>query len=106
MVWQLPLGTGQVALITLSDLAFFARYIFDNPEVNSGVDLEIASQMTTGAEIAETFEKVTGKKAVYEDVTLDAYFQRFKGGRFPAGREAPDGVSKLFYIPRMMLMSP
>jgi hypothetical protein len=51
--------------------------------------------MTTGSDIAQTYEKVTGKKAVYEDIALDAFFARFGGGNQPAAKEAPEGVSTI-----------
>ena len=95
LLWRLPLGTGHVPLIALSDFGVFARHIFDNPETTSAIDLEVASQMATGSDIAQAYEKITGRKAVYENITLDAFFARFGGGNHPAAKEAPEGVSKI-----------
>jgi hypothetical protein len=51
--------------------------------------------LATGSDIAQAYEKVTGKKAVYEDITLDAFFALFGGGNYPAAKEAPEGVSTI-----------
>lgn len=54
--------------------------------------------MATGYDIAQAYEKVTGEKATYEDITLDAFFAQFGGGNHPAASEAPDGVSILYML--------
>lgn len=97
-LWALPLGQGHVPLIGLSDFAYFTRYIFDNPSEVSGVDLEVASEMATWSDVVQTFERVTGKKGVYRDITLDQYFSSLPPA-FPAdgpvARDVPDGVSEI-----------
>jgi uncharacterized protein YbjT (DUF2867 family) len=96
-LWALPLGQGHVPVIALSDFAYFTRYIFDNPSEVSGVNLEIASEMVTLPDLVQTFEKVTGKKGVYRDISLDQYFSNLPPS-FPAdgpvARDVPDGVSR------------
>ncbi|CAG7854208.1 SubName: Full=Uncharacterized protein {ECO:0000313/EMBL:CCA70429.1} [Serendipita indica DSM 11827] len=92
-LWSHPLGEGAVPLIALSDFGYFARWIFDHPEENSGVDLEVASHMTTWKELVETFERVTGKRGRYEDVDFDSYFGRMGGGNQPVAKEAPEGLT-------------
>jgi hypothetical protein len=73
-VFAAPLGDGHVPMIALSDLGFYARYIFDHREEMSAVDLEVASDMVSWDYLVKTFTKVTGKKAEYVRQTLDDFF--------------------------------
>ncbi|KIY66645.1 NAD-P-binding protein [Cylindrobasidium torrendii FP15055 ss-10] len=74
VVFRLPLGdTGAIPYITLEDLAFYARYIFDNPDKTSGEILEPVSDIVTGAQLAGTLTNVTGKPASYEAVSFEKW---------------------------------
>jgi uncharacterized protein YbjT (DUF2867 family) len=73
-VFALPLGKAAIPLIDLNDLGKYARWVFENPELSKGMRLKVSTTHVTGADLASTFTKVTGKKAVYKDVTLDQYF--------------------------------
>lgn len=97
-LWAHPLGQGHVPLIALSDFGFFTRYVFDNPSKVSGIDLEIASELVTWQDLVETFEKVTGKKGVYQDVSLEDYFARLPGADNLIAIDATDGVSHILYF--------
>ncbi|KIY68712.1 NAD-P-binding protein [Cylindrobasidium torrendii FP15055 ss-10] len=75
-VFRLPLGDkGILPLISLDDIAFYVRYIFDNREQTSGEILHPVSDLVTGVQLADTFAKVTGKQATYEDTSLDVWAQ-------------------------------
>lgn len=82
-------------MIALSDLGFFARYSFDNPERVSGKDLEVASEMVGWDYLVETFTRVTGQKAVVVNQTIDEWFENFTGVDKPFANERlendPDG---------------
>lgn len=72
-VFRLPLGsTGAMPLVSLDDLARYVKWAFEHPDRSAGLNLGVAIAHVTGAETAAAFETVTGKKARYEDVPLDA----------------------------------
>jgi len=73
-VFKAPLGDGTMPLIALDDLAFYARWIFDNPDQSSGLDLQISTQEVTWHEVAATAAKVIGKPCSYEYIPVDQFF--------------------------------
>lgn len=89
-VFATPLGKGHIPLIALTDLGFFARYSFDNRELVSGKDLEVASEMVGRDHLVETFKRVTGKNAVFVDQTLDEWFMNVDDPDRPLAREQND----------------
>ncbi len=46
-VFAAPLGDGHVPIITLQDLGYLARYIFDHPAETAGKNIEVASDYIT-----------------------------------------------------------
>jgi hypothetical protein len=74
LVFAAPLGSGKPPLIYLNDLGRYARWIFDNPARSSGMKLQIATEDVGYDYLAKTFTEVTGRKAIYRNVTLDEYF--------------------------------
>ena len=74
MVFSAPLGKGQPPLIHLEDLGRYARWLFDKPERSNGMNLMVATENVGWEYLAKTFTEVTGKKAVYKDITLDELF--------------------------------
>lgn len=74
MIFAAPLGKGQPPLIHLADLGRYARWLFDNPERSNGMNLMVATENVGWEYLANTFTEVTGKKAVYKDITLDELF--------------------------------
>lgn len=90
MVFSAPLGRGSPPLIYLDDLGRYARWIFDTPSRSVGLNLQVATEDISWSYLASTFTEVTGRKAVYRDVTLDEYF--VPGFVFP-NPEAPVGHS-------------
>ncbi|KAG4427693.1 hypothetical protein IFR05_016825 [Cadophora sp. M221] len=69
-----PLGKGDLPLIHLEDYGAYARWMLDTPERSTGLDLYVATEDIPWDKLAADFTEVTGKKAVYLDLTLDEYF--------------------------------
>lgn len=94
-VFAAPLGSGHVPLIALADIGFFARYTFDNREWTSARDLEIASEVIGWDDLAKTFEKVTGLKAVYKRLEINQWLDLFLDPDQPvaADRVKGDGTT-------------
>jgi hypothetical protein len=84
LVFQAPVGKGKPPMIFLEDLGQYARWLVDNPERSNGMNLKIATENVGWEDVAKSFTAVTGKKAIFRDVTLDEYFA---SGVFPN----PDG---------------
>ncbi|KAK4061988.1 uncharacterized protein Triagg1_10151 [Trichoderma aggressivum f. europaeum] len=74
-VFALPLGRGRCPMISLDDNAAYVRWALDNPSQSNGLNLNVVTEAVTGDELAAVFSKVTGKKSVYKDVSLDEYFR-------------------------------
>lgn len=77
-------------LIDLEDLGRYARWIFENSEKSSGLDLRVATEQVGWEYLVKTFMEVTDKKAVYKDVTLDEFFalENFGDGHGKVGHLA------------------
>lgn len=74
MVFAAPLGDGAMPLIALEDLGWYGRWIFDHPERSNGMTLKASTEHVHWKDLARTFAELTGRKAVYKDITLDEYF--------------------------------
>lgn len=84
-VFKLPLGpTGAMPLVSLNDLALYAKWMFENPSRSAGLQLGVAIAHVTGAEHAAAFEAVTGKKSRYEDIPLQTVLDQFPSGKIGA----------------------
>lgn len=90
-VFATPIGQGNIPMIALSDLGFFARYTFDNRTSMSGQELSVASDLVTWEYLVATFQAVTGQKAVVQHLSLDDWFSNFEGVDKPVANERPDG---------------
>jgi hypothetical protein len=44
-VFAAPLGKGHVPIVSLVDIGFFARYIFDHPAETSGKELKVRTKI-------------------------------------------------------------
>ncbi|KAL7916754.1 hypothetical protein GGI35DRAFT_433954 [Trichoderma velutinum] len=73
-VFALPIGTARMPLIYLEDYGSYARWLFDTPERSNGLELHVATEDIAWKDVATAFTEVTGKKAIYKDVSLDEYF--------------------------------
>ncbi|KAL1747747.1 hypothetical protein HDZ31DRAFT_31194 [Schizophyllum fasciatum] len=79
-VFALPLGgQGSMPMIALADLAWWARYAFDNPERCVGQELRIASDMVSGEYLASVYAKVSRQRTVYVPLTARDWFACMEG---------------------------
>ncbi|CAF1598585.1 unnamed protein product [Didymodactylos carnosus] len=90
-VFIAPLGKGHVPIVSVDDIGYFARYIFDHRTETSGKDLQIASQMLGWDELVEIFKRVTNLPAVYKDVTFDEYIDGVGWKDAPVAQDVPRG---------------
>jgi hypothetical protein len=74
LVFAVPLGDSKCPLIYLEDYGAYARWLFDNPARSNGLELHVATEDIAWKDLAAAFTEVTGRKAVYKDVSLDEYF--------------------------------
>jgi hypothetical protein len=91
VTWRVPLGEGSVPHVALEDCGYYVRWLFDHPERANGMDLEVAIEHVTYANLAAAFEKVTGHPAQYIDTDLDTYWRKgplSSRGDVPAGYNA------------------
>jgi hypothetical protein len=79
VVFATPIGKGHVPMIALKDLGWWARYTFDHRAESSTKDFEIASDWVGWDYLRETFETVTGNKAIVVYQTVDEWFGNFVG---------------------------
>jgi hypothetical protein len=73
-VFKAPVGTGTPPMIYLEDLGRYAKWLFDHPTGANGMNLKIATEQVGWANLAQSFTEVTGKKAIFKDISLDEYF--------------------------------
>jgi hypothetical protein len=66
-------ANGKIPLIALDDAGVFSLWLFDHPEEAAGLDLEVATDQVSMEDIAQTFTKVTGKKARHVRLPLEEY---------------------------------
>ncbi|KAH7208292.1 hypothetical protein BKA60DRAFT_599361 [Fusarium oxysporum] len=89
VTWAVPLADGAIPHVALDDCEHYARWLFDNPERSDGLDLEVAIDHITYHDLAQAFQKVTGKPAQFIDITLATYFEHMPlKGTVPAGYNA------------------
>ncbi|GFF33640.1 hypothetical protein IFM58399_03604 [Aspergillus lentulus] len=74
LVFRAPLGEGKCPLIYLEDYGAYARWMLDTPARSNGLELHVATEDIAWRDLASAFTEVTGRKAVYKDVTLDEFF--------------------------------
>lgn len=90
-VFASPIGDGHVPMIALTDVGFFARYIFDHRAETSTKDLEVASEIVGWEHLVETFTRVTGQPAVFKRLTLDEWWSNFTNVDAPIANERAYG---------------
>jgi hypothetical protein len=54
----------------------YSLWLFDNPVKAAGLNLEVATEQVTFAEIAKTFTQVTGKTGIHKRIPLDEYLPK------------------------------
>jgi len=92
-VFATPIQAGQVPMIALADLGFFARYSFDNRARVSGKELEVTSELVGWDHLVATFTRVTGKKAVVLNQSLDEWVENFTNVDMPVANEEGAGTT-------------
>ncbi|KAL2837796.1 hypothetical protein BJY01DRAFT_258247 [Aspergillus pseudoustus] len=75
-VWENPAGDGKIPLIALDDVGVYSLWIFDNPSESAGLNLEVATDQVSFAEIAATFTRVTGKTGIHKRIPLEEYLPK------------------------------
>ncbi|KAJ6509081.1 NAD-P-binding protein [Mycena vulgaris] len=80
VVFAAPVAGGQIPMIALKDLGWWARYTFDHRAETSAVELNITSERVGWDYLVKTFTKVTGKPAVFKPQTLDEWWGNFDDG--------------------------
>lgn len=90
VTWRVPLGQGAVPHVALEDCGYYVRWLFDHPERANGLGLEVAIDHIGYADLAASFEKVTGHPARYIDTDLDTYW---RSGPLSGAATAPAGYN-------------
>ncbi|KFY13482.1 hypothetical protein V492_03242 [Pseudogymnoascus sp. VKM F-4246] len=100
LVFAAPLGTAKCPLIYLKDYGDYARWMLDTPARSNGLVLHVATEDISWDDLAKAFTEVTGKKAVYKDVTLDEYFElgAFADPEAKVGHSVTENDPTLFTI--------
>lgn len=76
LVYAHPIGNGHVPMVHLEDIGKYARWIFDNPDKANGLDLEVATEHVSWKNLVECVQRVTGKKAVFNNLSLKEFFAK------------------------------
>jgi uncharacterized protein YbjT (DUF2867 family) len=90
VTWRVPLGEGAVPHVSLEDCGYYVRWLFDHPERANGMNLEVAIDDVSYADLAEAFERVTGHPARYVDTDLESYW---RNGPLSAAADRPAGYN-------------
>lgn len=60
-------------MLALQDVGVYNLWLFDNPSEAAGLDLTVAADNVSFADIAETFTRVTGRRSVHKHVPFAEY---------------------------------
>jgi hypothetical protein len=88
VTWRVPLGEGAIPQVALDDCGVYVKWLFDHPERANGMNLGVAIEHATYTEVAQAFQKVTGKPAQYIDTSFEDYFKAIPWADLPAGYNA------------------
>ncbi|KAG2014092.1 hypothetical protein CC2G_010938 [Coprinopsis cinerea AmutBmut pab1-1] len=86
-VFASPIQDGHIPMIALSDLGWWARYVFEHRSETSGRELFVASDWVSWDYLVDTFQKVTGKRAIHRRLSLDQWFACLSGHERPVANE-------------------
>lgn len=76
LTWRVPLGeNGAIPHISLDDLVFYTRWLFDDPGRADGMNLKVAIDHIKYDDMATAFTKVTGRKARFISVSMEEFWQ-------------------------------
>lgn len=90
--FNLPLDNGAVPFIHLEDFGRYVNWIFENPSRSAGVDLCIGTTHASGEDIAQAFSEITGKPAVYTNIST-AMWSSVAFAGLPDGPDAKVGFA-------------
>jgi len=79
-IFAAPLKCGALPLIHLEDLGRYTLWAFDNPSLSNGLTFGAATEHVSWSYLAATFTQVTGKRAIYRDITLSEWIEMVCGG--------------------------
>ena len=74
--WRVPLGGGAVVHVSLEDCGGYVKWLFENWEEADSLDLEVAIEHVHYEDLAKAWERVTGTKARFVDVSLAEYWEK------------------------------
>ncbi|RDW85454.1 hypothetical protein BP5796_03779 [Coleophoma crateriformis] len=72
----LPLNDGAIPYTCLDDLGHYVRWILENPEKSSGLNLKVAVEHVSHKQLASVFTEVTGKPAKATNITSAEWFNQ------------------------------
>jgi uncharacterized protein YbjT (DUF2867 family) len=72
-MFTFPMQDVAFPFVALDDIAWFTAYLFANPQQWGGRTLSIASESITIADLAATFERVTGIPAEYQAISDETF---------------------------------
>ncbi|KAM6516776.1 hypothetical protein FALCPG4_014949 [Fusarium falciforme] len=74
LLWANPSPTDtKIPMIALCDVGIYNLWIFDNPAESAGLDVSVATDNVSFAEIARIFTEVTGTPAVHKTIPWEVY---------------------------------
>ncbi|KAJ7574399.1 hypothetical protein C8J56DRAFT_1172926 [Mycena floridula] len=68
-------GDGAIQFVELAQYGRYTRWSFDNPSRSVGKEIALAAYTSSLEEIAQAFQKVTGKKAISRQMTPKEWFE-------------------------------
>ena len=80
-VFAAPLHDGALPMIHLEDLGRYVLWALENSEKANGFTFGAATEHVTWAYLVESFTRITGKKAVYYDISLPDWIQAAFGAK-------------------------
>ena len=90
-VFAAPIHDGAQPMIYLVDLAKYVLWTFNHPDESAGLTFGASTEHVSWTALAESFTKVTGKKAVYKDIELDQWIDEKFSHSGPQGPETKIG---------------
>ncbi|KAF4472920.1 hypothetical protein FALBO_190 [Fusarium albosuccineum] len=72
-LWANPAKDGKIPLIALEDVGVYSLWLFDNLPESAGLDLEVATDEVSFADIARIFTEVTGKQGIHKYTPFEEY---------------------------------
>eukprot|EP00741_Cyanophora_paradoxa_P020884 tig00021318_g20162.t1 len=79
VVFRLPLGSKQLFMIAAEDIGGIVASVFAGGQQHIGLNVGVAGDRLSGAEIAAAFSRATGRPARFESISLDK-FRQFRDG--------------------------